>query len=184
VDEADVFNMISGSVGLMASADNSYIICKKKRDDETARFVMTGRDIYREPIDVTYNKKTHQWQAVDSPEKEALNREKETYENDPIVKTIKGLMKVRPTGWSGTATTLSMACVDITGYPLSESSDSIGRKIKNLEVRLYADGICHRVAANRVKGRQHTFYKKGFAMAQANLLTDGGIEEDGENDGN
>jgi hypothetical protein len=177
VDESDVFNMISGSVGLMASADNSFIICKKKRDDETARFVMTGRDVYREPIDVTYDKKAHQWRAVDSPEKEAINRDKEVYEKDPIVKTIKGLMQCKPSGWSGTATELSMACVDITGYPLCESADSIGRRIKALEVKLYADGICHKVAANRVKGRQHTFYKKGCAMAQGTIFTEDGEGE-------
>jgi hypothetical protein len=178
VDEADVFNMISGSVGLMASADNSYIICKKKRDDETARFVMTGRDVYRDPLDVTYDKKTHLWRAVESADIQARNKEKADYENDPVVKTIKGLMQVKSYGWSGTATELSMACVDITGYPLTESADSIGRKIKALEVKLYADGICHKAAASRVKGRRHTFYKKGYAMAQKTLFAeDDGNEE-------
>ena len=177
VDEADVFNMISGSVGLMASADNSFIICKKKRDDPTARFVMTGRDVYRDPLDISYDKKTHLWRAVDSPEKEALNREKENYENDPIVKTIKGLMQAQPTGWTGTATQLSMASVDITGYPLSESADSIGKKLKALEVKLYADGICHKVAASRQKGRQHTFFKKGFVYAQRSFMQSGDDDE-------
>ncbi|MDR2046791.1 MAG: hypothetical protein LBP79_02660 [Clostridiales bacterium] len=86
-------------------------------------------------------------------------------------------MKSQPYGWSGTATELSMACVDITGQAILDSADSVGRRIKALEVKLYADGICHKVAANRVKGRIHTFHKKGFAMAQKTLFA-----EDGEND--
>jgi hypothetical protein len=177
VDETDVFNMISGSVGLMASADNSYIICKKKRDDETARFVMTGRDVYREPLDVTYEKKSHRWRVVESAEQQARSKEKADYENDPVVKTVKGLMKTKPHGWSGTATELSMACVDVTGQAVYESSDSIGRKIKALEVKLYADGICHKTASNRVKGRIHTFYKKGCATAQKTLFSEGNDDE-------
>jgi hypothetical protein len=180
VDEADVFNMISGSVGLMASADNSYIICKKKREDETARFVMTGRDVYHEPLDVRYDKTSRQWRVVESAEESAKTKEKADYENDPLVRTIKGLMKVNPYGWSGTATELSMKCVDVTGYPLTESADSVGRRIKGVEVKLYADGICHKVAANRVKGRIHTFYRK--ERGQMRFLAD--MREAGNDDRN
>jgi hypothetical protein len=151
-----------------------FDICKKKRDDETARLVRAGRDVKADLIDVTFNAKTCQWEAVGSPEKEALNHEREAYENDPIVKTIKEILKRKPAGWSGTPTDLLMACVDITGYPLCESADSVGRKIKNLEVRLYADGIIHKTATNRHKGRQHAFYKKGYGFGgQASFIKDG-----------
>ena len=44
-DENDVFNMISGSNGIMGVCDTIFIIYKKKRQDENAMMFMTGRDI-------------------------------------------------------------------------------------------------------------------------------------------
>jgi RecA-family ATPase len=44
-DDADPFNMISGTNGIMGAADTIFLICKKTRADKEATLKMIGRDI-------------------------------------------------------------------------------------------------------------------------------------------
>lgn len=44
-EDNDVFNMISGTTGIMGSADTTFILKKKSRDDSVGILSITGRDV-------------------------------------------------------------------------------------------------------------------------------------------
>ena len=103
-DENDVFNMISGSNGIMGVCDTIFIIYKKKRQDENAVLFMTGRDIRQQDVVVHFDETKYRWEMVGTAKEEERKRKKREYENNPIVKTVKDLLKQYPMGWKGTAT--------------------------------------------------------------------------------
>ena len=44
-EDNDVFNMISGTTGIMGSADTTFVLKKKSRDDSVGVLSITGRDV-------------------------------------------------------------------------------------------------------------------------------------------
>lgn len=155
-DDSDVFNMISGSTALMGAADSIFIISKKKRMDEDAILSMTGRDIQQSDLVIAFNKYDFVWEVRGTAEEIAAKRERQEYENSPIVITIKELIKRNPMGgWKGSANDLMKAVFDITGKQLSESPTGVGKLISKYEYRLHCDGIDHK--ASKSGSRAHTF---------------------------
>lgn len=158
-DENDVFNMISGSNGIMGVCDTIFIIYKKKRQDENAVLFMTGRDIRQQDIVVHFDETKYQWEMVGTAEEEERKRKKREYENNPIVKTVKDLLKQYPMGWKGTATDLIKAVYDVTGSPCIYSTAALGKEITNIETQLYYDGIEHSMKRSG-SSRVHYFGKR------------------------
>lgn len=157
-DEADVFNMISGSTALMGAADSIFIISKKKRTEDTAMLSMTGRDIQQSDLVISFDKADYKWVVQGTAEEMEFRRERAEYENSPVVQTIKELIKRNPMGgWKGSAVDLMKAVYDITGKQLAESPTSIGRLITKFEYRLHCDHIDHKLSKSG--NRCHTFTK-------------------------
>lgn len=73
-DENDVFNMISGSNGIMGVCDTIFIIYKKKRQDENAVLFMTGRDIRQQDVVVHFDETKYRWDMVGTAEEEERKR--------------------------------------------------------------------------------------------------------------
>lgn len=149
----DIFNCISGSNGLMGACDTVFVISRKKREDDEAELAMTGRDIRQGELIITFNKEKYIWEPIATPEQIKINKEKHDYENNVVVKTIKGLLKINQNRWSGNATDIIKASNGILGYKISETPTSIGKNIAGIEKMLYADGIQHEIK----KGRRHLF---------------------------
>lgn len=158
-DENDVFNMISGSNGIMGVCDTIFIIYKKKRQDENAVLFMTGRDIRQQDVVVHFDGTKYRWEMVGTAEEEERKRKKREYENNPIVKTVKDLLKQYPMGWKGTATDLIKAVYDVTGSPCIYSTAALGKEITNIETQLYYDGIEHSMKRSG-SSRVHYFGKR------------------------
>lgn len=158
-DENDVFNMISGSNGIMGVCDTIFIIYKKKRQDENAVLFMTGRDIRQQDVVVHFDETKYRWEMVGMAEEEERKRKKREYENNPIVKTVKDLLKQYPMGWKGTATDLIKAVYDVTGSPCIYSTAALGKEITNIETQLYYDGIEHSMKRSG-SSRVHCFGKR------------------------
>ena len=158
-DENDVFNMISGSNGIMGVCDTIFIIYKKKRQDENAVLFMTGRDIRQQDVVVHFDETKYRWEMVGTAEEEERKRKKREYENNPIVKTVKDLLKQYPMGWKGTATDLIKAVYDVTGSPCIYSTAALGKEIMNIETQLYYDGIEHSMKRSG-SSRVHYFGKR------------------------
>jgi DNA primase len=158
-DEADVFNMISGSTALMGATDTILIISKKKRNDDQATFSSTGRDIEQSELVVAFDKSKYKGEVEGTVEEIAARRELEEYESNIYVQTIKELVKRNPiSGWSGSAQDLMKAVYDITGKQVVESTQAVGRQISRYDYRLHCDDIEHKVSRTG-SARKHSFKK-------------------------
>ena len=159
-DESDVFNMISGSTALMGAADTIFIISKKKRMEDSATLSMTGRDIQQSDLVIQFDKADHKWVVQGTAEEVALRKEREEYENSPIITTIKELVKQNPvSGWKGSAEDLTKAVFDVTGKQIEDSATVVGKTIKKFERKLYYDDIEHTETRSSSK-RAHVFKKR------------------------
>lgn len=165
-DENDVFNMISGSNGIMGVCDTIYIIYKKKRQDENATMFMTGRDIKQQDIVVHFNESKYRWEMVGSAEDEERKRKKREYENNPLVITIKEILKNPPYAWKGTASDMLKAIYDVTGQPCPMDTRALGKAITDVKTQLYYDGIEHNMKRNG-QSRTHYFSKRQKYMQYA-----------------
>lgn len=177
-DENDVFNMISGSNGIMGVCDTIYIIYKKKRQDENATMFMTGRDIKQQDIVVHFNESKYRWELVGSAEDEERKRKKREYENNPLVITVKEILKNPPYAWKGTASDMLKAIYDVTGQPCPMDTRALGKAITDVKTQLYYDGIEHNMKRNG-QSRTHYFSKRQKYMqyAQRSFLEDKDDEE-------
>ncbi|MDE6604811.1 MAG: AAA family ATPase [Clostridia bacterium] len=177
-DENDVFNMISGSNGIMGVCDTIYIIYKKKRQDENATMFMTGRDIKQQDIVVHFNESKYRWEMVGSAEDEERKRKKREYENNPLVITVKQILKNPPYAWKGTASEMLKAIYDVTGQPCPMDTRALGKAITDVKTQLYYDGIEHNMKRNG-QSRTHYFSKRQKYMqyAQGSFLEDQSDDE-------
>ena len=177
-DENDVFNMISGSNGIMGVCDTIYIIYKKKRQDENATMFMTGRDIKQQDIVVHFNESKYRWEMVGSAEDEERKRKKREYENNPLVITVKQILKQPPYAWKGTASDMLKAIYDVTGQPCPMDTRALGKAITDVKTQLYYDSIEHNMKRNG-QSRTHYFSKRQKYMqyAQRSFLEDKDDEE-------
>lgn len=177
-DENDVFNMISGSNGIMGVCDTIYIIYKKKRQDENATMFMTGRDIKQQDIVVHFNESKYRWEMVGSAEDEERKRKKREYENNPLVITVKQILKQPPYAWKGTASDMLKAIYDVTGQPCPMDTRALGKAITDVKTQLYYDGIEHNMKRNG-QSRTHYFSKRQKYMqyAQGSFLEDQSDDE-------
>ena len=157
-DSDDVFNMISGSNGIMGVCDSIFIIYKKKRTDEIASLHMTGRDVRQQDIVINFNKKTYNWEIMQSPEELAKERERQRLEEDPLVITLKRLIEPSPHKWEGTASDLVKAIYDVTGSAHCGGYRELGKKITDMDCSLYSLGIQHS-SKRSGKERRHIFTK-------------------------
>lgn len=157
-DDSDVFNMISGSTALMGAADTIIILSKKKRGDEQATLSATGRDISASDLVVSFDKVAYKWKVDGTAEDISESREREEYENNVYVQTIKELIKREPMGgWSGSASDLMKAVYDVLGKQVVDTTSSVGKQISRFEHKLYCDDIQH--TASKSNNRKHTFRK-------------------------
>lgn len=158
----DVFNRISGTNGIFGSADTAMVMLKEKRGDENTTLSIIGRDVQSNDTVLTFDKEIYRWKVKGSVEELEEKRITEEYETDPLIRTIKKLIKDSSNGWSGTAQELLDACGDFTGiYPASRANE-IGKMIKPLARMLWLrDEIRYTPPPkNGSNGkRKHFFYK-------------------------
>jgi len=160
-DEDDPFNMISGTNGIMGAADTIWAIIKGKRTDNEATLHITGRDVEQSDTVITFDKSTWKWKPVGAVELIAAQRDKLTYYESPIVKTIKELLK-KNGEWKGTATDLITAGRQIFGIQIAPTAQKLGRELNKLDGRLLEyDGIIYDKASNGSGGGKHYFYYHG-----------------------
>lgn len=173
-DEGDVFNMISGSTALMGAADTIMIISKKKRKDENATFSVTGRDIQQSDLVIRFNESDHKWDVEGTAEEIEARREREDYENNIYVRTIKELVHRNPiSGWCGTARDLMKAVYDITGKQVIDSESSVGKQITKYEYRLHCDDIEHKAGkSNNTRTHRFTRIDRNAPFYRQNSLYD------------
>ena len=102
-DPYDVFNELSGSVGVMGALDCAWVITKDDRYAEEATLHITGRDMETQKLKIRFNKKSFQWEYVGTEEEIEGQRLLEEYEQSPIPATIRKLVKQDGGHWEGSA---------------------------------------------------------------------------------
>lgn len=99
-DEANIFNTISGSNGILGAADECLLLAKDAMFDGKATLAITGRDVDLAEYKLAFN--DCRWQLVEQTSREEL-REREV---PSCVMSVLDFMATRPGTWEGTATQL------------------------------------------------------------------------------
>lgn len=158
-DDTDIYNRISGSMGLMGAADTIWILSRKKRTDTCTSFMATGRDVENIELALEFSPITKCWTLLGTQDDQSAKKAQQDYENDPVIKTIKALVK-KKNSWSGKASDLKTMVYDKTGRFCDLSPEAIGKLITKYQDRLYGDKITHTVA----RGKVHTFAIRQYSM--------------------
>lgn len=165
-DDGDPFNMISGTNGIMGAADTAWIIAKD-RSSQDATLHITGRDVAQAELIISFDaQNTWKWRCHGSADWINEQRAKLEYQNSPIVKTIRQLLKESKDGqWSGTASELMKEGQRICGYPVAATPHEMGQSIKKLsDPLLENDRILHKTPSNGNAGRKHFFYDQSWVL--------------------
>ena len=115
-DEANVFNTISGSNGILGAADECLLLAKDAMFDEKATLSVTGRDVDLAEYKLAFN--DCRWHLIEQTSREEL-REREV---PACVLSVLDFMATCPGAWEGTATQLIEAAglVDATPAVLAK----------------------------------------------------------------
>lgn len=136
-DPSDVFNELSGSVGVMGALDCAWVITKDDRFAEEGTLHITGRDMDTQKLKIRLNKKSFQWEYVGTEEEIESQREMAEYEQSPIVATIKKLVKQGGGRWEGSASDIQSAS-KFFGCQINDDVRKIGSTINKFDGLLWA----------------------------------------------
>ena len=158
--DADVFNKISGTNGIMGVADTIFILDKDSRESDEAKLHITGRDVEFDELYLLFNKATCQWTCEGNAEIQEKKRKIREYINDPVIKALRKLIEI-DANWYGTAQELLKEFIDKCNININEKPETVGRKLrKYTELMLEIDGIAYTAPnPNGSNGRrEHKFH--------------------------
>lgn len=153
INPGDVFEGVNGSQGLTGTADATLLLSKENRFDADAVLSVTGRDVEMERYLLHFNPTACRWEMLGTVE----NQERQNFQADPAVKTIKELTEQGP--WKGTVTELADEV--LTRYPdapLPETAAGLRSYFGKIWPLLKGQGIVHTVLKGRT--RVHKLQKK------------------------
>lgn len=99
-DSSNVFNMVSGSNGIMGSADETMILAKGNFFDGKATLSVTGRDVDLAEYKLAF--RDCRWELIEQTSRDEL----EERDVPTAVLTVLDFMSNRAGNWEGTATQL------------------------------------------------------------------------------
>ena len=99
----DKFDMISGTNGLLGSADGAFMLVKEKRTDQTATLDVSGRDQKDQRIYLTRDNERLIWEL------DHVEAEPWVEPPDAVLEAIAALVNENAPVWNGTATELVSA---------------------------------------------------------------------------
>ncbi len=160
--DGDPFSKISGTNGIMASADCIFLL-SKKRDEQTVDFTFTGRKIRYDTWKLCQNENDMTWRKIGTAEEEARKRKLKDYQNNPYVITIKHLLASNDGDWTGSSTKFieELGKLYPNGLPINPNPKNVGKELNAITNDLKnIDNIIHlNVNPNGgINGRPHRFY--------------------------
>lgn len=167
-DGSDVFNDVSGSIAMTGSMDCTWII-QKERNSKEATLNITGRDLEQQQLKIKFNTVSYQWEYLGTAEDLEAQRQQEEYNNSPIVKAIKRLLKLNSGRWEGSASDLKKSSLLMNGREIYDSAEKIGKFINNnKEFMLWFDNI--KVENKRVSSKR--FFVFSTVTTDTTVITD------------
>ena len=156
-DPSDVFNELSGSVGVMGALDCAWVITKDNRYADEGTLHITGRDMETAKLKIRFNKKSFQWEYIGTEEEIESQRLMEEYEQSPTVGTIRKLVKQGGGHWEGSASDIVDASKYL-GCQIYDDVRKVGSLINKYEgLLVFADGIACVMKRTGKKGRVYHF---------------------------
>lgn len=130
--DCDVFERISGTTGIMGTADTIIMLSRERRNDENTTMSITGRDVEQSEYILKFD--NCQWYMIGDSEAETEKQEIEAYKNNPIVRTVKKLVASYGS-WRGTAKELNNNIKEITGKSINtnERSPMLSKELQRLK---------------------------------------------------
>lgn len=159
--EGDVFERISGTNGIFGSVDTALVMQKSNRADKETTLHVTGRDVIADDTVIEFNPDSCRWECKGSVDEVEARRLTLEYESDPVVRTVKHLLK-DSLMWKGTATDLFNAVIELTGTPPAEDIRGFGRRIRTTAQMLWLRDDIKWFPPGKnggASGRKHTFQK-------------------------
>lgn len=139
-DPGDVFNELSGSVGVMGALDCAWVITKDRYSEE-GTLNITGRDMESQRLKIRFNKTSFMWEYVGTEEDVNNQRRLAIFCNNPIRETIKKLVEQGNGHWEGSATEIKEASKYLS-WEIYEDVKKIGKFIReNDDLFQGIDGI-------------------------------------------
>lgn len=165
-DSGDVFSRISGTNAIMGASDTIFILDREKRTDNDTVLSMTGRDIEENEYIIQFDKSIFKWRLIGGLEAENQRKQFMIYESNPIVRTIKDLLKDK-NKYVGTASEILDRYIELFGEDEDLKPSNLSKKIKEVsQLLLIYDGITYEAPPKNGKGgiRPHKFtYKIDFS---------------------
>ena len=117
---SDPFDMISGTKGLYAAADASFVLMKEKRESGEASLYVTGRDQPDAKLSLVRDPEKLTWE-LDSVSADAWTEPK-----DPVIEAVAKLVAEENPVWEGTSTELA----ELIGTDLKPNALSMKLNVK------------------------------------------------------
>ncbi len=136
-DTGDVFNELSGSVGIMGAVDAAWVITRESRDSDESTLHVTGRDMDNQSLQMRFNKQAFQWEYLGTAEEMAEAREMDEYKHSPIINTIRKLVEQNQGQWQGTVAEIKNAG-KYFHQTIYDDVRQVGQKIRQFEGLLWA----------------------------------------------
>ena len=149
-DASDPFNMISGTMALMATADTSLVFTREQRKDEETSLHVTGRDVEMNTYVISWDKETYRQRLIGLANDISIENKEAEYRRDPVVVTILELLKLNPDGVQMSASDFIVAmaqhsCIRNTFTPVG-----LGKHILQLKPDLHHyNGVVHKLGRQR-----------------------------------
>lgn len=159
--DSDVYNMLSGTTGIMGAADTIWVVTKERRTAETATLCVTGRDVYQSESIVRFNEDDCMWEYVGSADQVAAEDAQAEYDNNPVVQAVRTLVDGSPGGvWRGLSSDI---IAQMGGAGAAYTSQAVAKEILKFKDRLFEyDCIVYR--ANKSSGGcRHCFVVNEFS---------------------
>ncbi|MCD8377163.1 MAG: helicase RepA family protein [Candidatus Gastranaerophilales bacterium] len=100
MDSSDIFDLISGTNGLLGAADAAFVVQKQNRTEPEATMDVTGRDQQDMRYKMKFDSEHHVWKLLES--EPALLKPPA----DPLLEAINKFLSENEPEWEGTATEL------------------------------------------------------------------------------
>ena len=167
--EGYVFAGISGTYGILGSADTAIVLQKDSNSSEETTMHITGRDVLMDDIEIVFDQGSCRWEYVGLIDDAADQKAVWAYKRDPLIRFIKELLEKSESGeWGGTTSELFDLYKAATGEAPDKSPVSFGRKIRRIaELMEQQDQIRYFPPGKNggAGGRKHTFRLPQNAVA-------------------
>lgn len=153
-DASDPFLNMSGSQGIVSSVDEGFTLSKEKREDVRATLNIISREMGDEKLVLEFDRGLCRWKRVGTFEEQEQQRSRREYDDDPVVKTIKGLLSISPAGIELKASELADFIPQYGGVAMDVRT--IGLTINRHKANLFNyDKIVHH--RGTTKNKKHSF---------------------------